>query len=176
MSDKIHEAHRLVEEAGRVAGLPALYARFLDNAAEAVVIVDQFGKIAFFNRKATFLFGYPPDEVIGQPVEVLLPESLKSVHAEIHRKGFMRDPYSRAMGANLDLKARRKDGTEFPVVIDLHPEMGSDGAYVRAAIRRKDSPEGPPSDALLIADAVRNALGSDSLGILTRAKQPEPKK
>lgn len=137
MSEKIIEAHRLVEEAGRVAGLPALYVRFLDNAAEAVVIVDQAGRIAFFNRKATFLFGYPPEEVIGQPVEILLPTALRSTHADHHRRGFMRDPYSRAMGANLDLKARHKDGTEFPVVIDLHPEMGSDGAYVRAAIRRK---------------------------------------
>src|SRR4051812_38707799 len=99
MSDKIHEAHRLVEEAGRVAGLPALYARFLDNAAEAVVIVDQRGRIAFFNRKAAFLFGYPPEEVIGKPVEILLPDSLKAVHAEVHRKGFMLDPYSRSMGA-----------------------------------------------------------------------------
>lgn len=142
MSEKLDEARCLVEEAGRVAGLPSLYSRFLDNAAEAVVIVDHNGRIVFFNRKATFLFGYPPEEVIGQFVEILLPESLKRVHSEVHRKGFMRDPYSRAMGANLNLKARHKDGHEFFVVIDLHPEMGSDGAYVRAAIRHKEEASG----------------------------------
>lgn len=136
MEEAIEEAHALTIEARRVAGLPVLYSRFLDNAAEAVVIVDREGLIAFFNRKATFLFGYPPEEVIGKPMEILLPESKREQHARVHRP-FMADPYSRAMGANLDLQARHKDGSEFPVIIDLHPEMGSDGTYVRAAIRRK---------------------------------------
>jgi len=144
MSDSVEEAHRLAQEARRIAGLPALYVRFLDNAAEAVVIVDRDGRIAFFNRKATFLFGYPKEEVIDQAVEMLLPEDKRRRHSEVHRAGFMRDPYSRAMGANMDLQARHKDGSTFPCVIDLHPEMGTDGAYVRAAIRRKSEPSGTP--------------------------------
>lgn len=134
--EKIREAHSLVEEAKRIAGFPALLHRFLDTAAEAIVIVDSRGDIVFFNRRASFLFGWLSEEVISKPIEILLPDELKKRHVD-HRKGFMSEPYTRAMGANLDLLARHKDGTTFPVLIDLHPEVGSDGTYVRAAIRRK---------------------------------------
>lgn len=136
MSDEVKQAHKLVEEAKRIAGFPALLHRFLDTAAEAIVIVDSRGKIVFFNRRATFLFGWLSDEIIGQDIEILLPDNLKDRHTA-HRKGFMSEPYTRAMGANMDLQGRHKDGTTFPVLIDLHPEMGADGTYVRAAIRRK---------------------------------------
>lgn len=144
MSEHVEEAHRLVEAAARVAGLPLLYSRFLDNAAEAVVIVGQDGRIALFNRKATFLFGYPAEEAVGQPVEMLLPDALKGIH-ERHRAGYVGDPYTRAMGATLDLRARHKDGSEIPVLIDLHPEQGTNGTYVRAAVRRKPEPAAPPA-------------------------------
>lgn len=157
MSEKIREAHELVEEARRIAGFPALLHRFLDTAAEAVVIVDKDGQIVFFNRRATFLFGWLPEEVLGKPVEILLPEALRRHHAEIHRTGYMAEPYTRAMGANLDLMGHHKDGTDFPVVIDLHPEIGTDGLYVRAAIRRKVVPsrkepaEAPESSGATLA-------------------------
>lgn len=138
MNEHIEEAHRLATEAQRIAGLPLLYARFLDHDEAAIVIVDRAGNIALFNRKAQFLFGYTAEEVIGKPVEMLLPESVRSLH-EQHRATFMGDPYPRAMGAQLDLKARNKDGEEIPVLIDLHPEMSTAGPYVRAAIRRKEA-------------------------------------
>lgn len=138
MNQQINEAHALVEEAKRIAGFPALLHRFLDTAAEAIVIVDKRGTIVFFNRRATFMFGWESDEALGKQVEILLPEALQQTHAEVHRKGYIREPYTRAMGANLDLKGRHKDGTEFPVTIDLHPELGTDGVYTRAAIRRKE--------------------------------------
>lgn len=134
------EAHNLVEEARRIAGFPALLHRFLDTAAEAIVIVDCGGIIVFFNRRASFLFGWLADEILGRPIEALLPDDLKERHIA-HRHGFMAEPYTRAMGANLDLLAKHKDGTSFPVLIDLHPEMGTDGTYVRAAIRRKSTEE-----------------------------------
>jgi rsbT co-antagonist protein RsbR len=137
MSEQIEEAHDLVKEAKRIAGFPALLHRFLDTAAEAIVIVDKSGSIVLFNRRASFLFGWTPEEVIGQQIEILLPDNIKHKHAETHRKGFMDEPYTRPMGANMDLKAKHKDGTEIPVLIDLHPETGTDGIYVRAAIRRK---------------------------------------
>jgi PAS domain S-box-containing protein len=89
-----------------------------------------------------FLFGYQPEQVIGQPVEILLPEALREHHSAVHRKGYMRAPYPRAMGANLDLQARHRDGSTFPVLIDLHPEMSETGElYVRAAIQRKGEPD-----------------------------------
>jgi PAS domain S-box-containing protein len=138
MSQQITEAHKLVEEARRIAGFPALLHRFLDTAAEAIVIVNKDGTIVFFNRRATFMFGWEAGEAVGKQVEMLLPDSIQQMHAEVHRKGYMEEPYTRAMGANLDLKAKHKDGTEFSVLIDLHPEMGTDGPYVRAAIRRRE--------------------------------------
>lgn len=138
--DALIEASRLVENAKRVSGLPVLLSRFIDNAAEAMVITDKNGKIALFNRKATFLFGWQPEEVIGQPVEVLLPEGLRHKHAKEHRAGYVHDPYTRPMGANMDLLALHRDGSTFPVLIDLHPEMSDEGLYVRAAIRRKENP------------------------------------
>jgi PAS domain S-box-containing protein len=137
MSEQIKEAHQLAEEAQRIAGVHALLHKFLDNAAEAIVIVDKEGKIVLFNRRATFLFGWSAEEALGRQIEILLPDSLQHKHADVHRKQFMSEPYTRAMGANLELKAKNKDGTEFPVLIDLHPELGADGVYVRAAIRRK---------------------------------------
>jgi len=138
IDDTLTEARNLVESARRIAGLPALLARFIDGAAEAWVIVDPEGKVALFNRKAAFLFGWQPEEVIGKPMEVLLPEALRSRHAATHRAGYMRDPYIRPMGANRDLLALHRDGSTFPVLIDLHPEMSDDGVFVRAAIRRKE--------------------------------------
>ncbi len=152
MSEQVKEAHHLAEEAKRIAGVHALLHKFLDNAAEAIVIVDKDGNIVLFNRRATFLFGWSVEEILGKPIETLLPDSLKHKHAEVHRKQFMSEPYTRAMGANLELKAKNKDGTEFPVYIDLHPELGADGVYVRAAIRRKvpivSSEEKGPSSSL----------------------------
>jgi PAS domain S-box-containing protein len=158
MSEKLTEAHDLVVEAKRIAALPALLHRFLDTSAEAIVIADKDGKIALFNRKATFLFGWSPEQVIGQPVEILLPEALREIHAKAHRPGYGRDPYPRAMGANLDLLARHRDGSTFPVVIDLHPELSEDGTlFVRAAIRRREEvaaslPISPPHESLLLPD------------------------
>lgn len=134
----IKEAHALVVEAKRIAGFPALLHRFLDTAAEAIVIVDKDGCIVLFNRRSSFLFGWLPDEVIGKEVEILIPDTLRERHAKVHRKTFMSEPYTRAMGANLNLMGKHKDGSEFPILIDLHPETGTDGTYVRAAIRRKD--------------------------------------
>lgn len=136
MTEHVAEAHRLADEAQRIAGLPLLLAKFLDHDEAAIVIVDRTGSIALFNRKAQFLFDYTAEEVIGKPVEMLLPDALREIH-ETHRDTFMRDPYSRAMGANLELRARTKDGSEIPVLIDLHPEQSNTGPYVRAAIRRK---------------------------------------
>lgn len=138
MEQTLAEVHLLVENARRVAGLPELYARFIDNAESAWVIVNR-GMIVLFNRKAVFLFGWQPEQVIGKPVEVLIPEGLREKHARFHRPGYERDPYTRPMGANLDLLALHRDGTSFPVLIDLQSEMSADGEqYNRAAIRRKD--------------------------------------
>jgi PAS domain S-box-containing protein len=104
----------------------------LDSAPDAMVLVDAKGLILFANRQVWALFGYTRDEVNGQPVELLLPERFRSRHTD-HRTSFASEHRIRPMGAGLELYARRKDGTEFPVEISLSPIDA--GQLVAAAIR-----------------------------------------
>lgn len=135
------QIQKLVDDAQHIASLPTLLLRFINSAAQAWVVVDQTGTIVLFNKKAVLLFGWQPEQVIGKALEVLLPESLRAIHAGAHRRSYMQDPYTRPMGANVDLQAQHRDGSTFPVLIDLHPEMSDDGVlYVRAEIRRKELP------------------------------------
>ena len=92
----------------------------LESAPDAIVIADGEGNILFVNQQVTALFGYPPWELSGLPVECLLPERFRTRHVA-HRARFASDGRMRPMGAGLDLFARRRDGTEFPVEISLSP-------------------------------------------------------
>lgn len=89
------------------------------SASEGVIVVDDGGLIRLANDKVEELFGYPRDELIGSPVDMLVPERLRKVHLG-HRKQYWAAPRSRPMGQGMDLVARRKDGTEFPVEIGLN--------------------------------------------------------
>lgn len=111
-----------------------LIRRILDLAPDALVIADASGSIMFANRQVTTLFGYEPEELAGVPVENLMPERFRSRHAG-HRRQFASSPRARAMGSALELFARRKDGTEFPVEISLGPITEGDRALIVAAIR-----------------------------------------
>lgn len=90
----------------------------LEAAAEGVVIVNAAGRIEFVNAKTEAMFGYDRKELIGEPLEILLPERLRSAHAA-HRAGYFAEPRARPMGRGLELSGRRKDGGEFPVDISL---------------------------------------------------------
>jgi PAS domain S-box-containing protein len=116
-------------------GLPAeLLSSVLEAAPDAMIIIDQSGTILFANRQVTALFGYEAHEVIAQPIEMLLPERYRGRHVA-HRRGYVGAVRVRPMGAGLDLFARRRDGTEFPVEISLSPIQGPEGMIVAAAIR-----------------------------------------
>jgi protein-histidine pros-kinase len=106
----------------------------LDTAPDAMVIVGADGRIRLVNRQLESMFRYSRGELVGQPVEVLVPAGLREVHRR-HREGYARSPRVRQMGHGLSLHGRRSDGTELPVEISLSPLETPDGRLVSAAIR-----------------------------------------
>ncbi len=112
----------------------AKFQGLLESAPDAIVVVGSDGLIRLINRQTEVLFGYTKDELIGEPVERLIPERLAGHHPDL-RTGYFSAPEVRAMGANLELAARRKDGSEFPVDISLAPLETEEGVLVSAAVR-----------------------------------------
>ncbi|HEX5158134.1 MAG TPA: PAS domain-containing sensor histidine kinase [Ktedonobacterales bacterium] len=108
--------------------------RLLELSPDAVVVIDERGVIVLANPQASALFGYAPDQLIDHPLELLLPERLRTGHIR-HRAGYLAAPHSRPMGIGLELEGRRKDGVEFPVDISLRPCLIKGQLHVMAAIR-----------------------------------------
>src|SRR5213596_2282786 len=101
----------------------------LDAAPNAMIMVDSAGVISFANARAETVFGYSLSELIGHPIETLIPECFGDRHAG-YSKSFLSEPSSRAMGAGRDLFGRRKDGSEFPVEVELNPIHTMEGLSV----------------------------------------------
>lgn len=110
------------------------YREFLETTPDAMVVIDAEGIIRLANGHARALFGVAPEQLIGQPVEVLLPERLRQYHVA-HRRAFMANPHPRPMGTGMELWAQGPEGREIPVEISLSPITTSQGPHVSAAIR-----------------------------------------
>ncbi|UCV09014.1 sensor histidine kinase [Dechloromonas denitrificans] len=109
------------------------FRRVVEYAPSAMVMIERSGRMVLVNAQTEQLFGYPRSALIGELVEMLVPERLRGEH--VHFRGsFLEVPKARPMGAGRDLFARRADGTEFPVEIGLNPIETEEGAMVLASI------------------------------------------
>ena len=105
----------------------------LESASEGIVIASEFGVINMVNARLVSLFGYSRTEILGQSVEMLIPEQLIEPHVQ-HRKHFVQHPQNRPMGTNLNLVGRRKNGTEFPIDLSLSYVRTRQGIVIMAFI------------------------------------------
>src|SRR5579884_4163941 len=108
--------------------------QLLDAAPDAMLVVDADGHIAFANRQTERLFGYARDELLGLPLDALIPERFRSAHAGYVRR-YMSSPATRPMGSGLELYGRRKDGTQVAVEVSLSPVHTAGRPLVCGAIR-----------------------------------------
>ena len=106
----------------------------LEAAPDAMVIVDERGEIQVVNQQAELLFGYDRSELLGRPVELLVPPRYRQSHLG-HRRNYFTNARTRPMGAGVELFGLRKDGTEFPVEISLSPLVTENGTLAISAIR-----------------------------------------
>lgn len=121
------------------------FRRVFDHTPDALIVVDHSGLITKANPKAELLFGYRLDEIIGQPIEKLIPERLTHKHIDL-RTAYFANPTMRPMGANLELVGRRKDNSEVPVEVLLSPMSTDDGRFVLCVVR--DISERKQSEAM----------------------------
>ncbi len=134
VSDRKSMERALQEKNARLEHANVKVRQVLESAPDGIVIVDREGKIVLINSQTERLFGYGREELLGQPIEMLLPEQLRQGHTH-HRTGYFNKPNVRPMGAGLDLKGRRKDGTEFPIEISLSPIETEEGVLAISSVR-----------------------------------------
>jgi PAS domain S-box-containing protein len=105
----------------------------VESSPSGMLMIDRGGRVVLVNREIERMFGYTREELIGQPVDVLVPQRYREAHPG-HRAAFFADPQRRPMGASRDLHGVRKDGVEFPVEIGLNPIETSEGLFVLSSV------------------------------------------
>ncbi len=148
----------------------------LESASEGIVLVNASGRITLVNAAAERMFGYDHDGLLGQPLEILLPDRVRGVHGE-HRARYFAGPRVRPMGTGLDLAGRRRDGSEFPVEISLSYVEMSEGMTAMALVtditerKRVEAELQRQRDTLYQTEKLA-ALGTLSAGIAHEMNNP----
>lgn len=124
----------VIRTVGSVDRRDAFFRHLLDAAPDAMIIVDQQGRIAIINAQTEEIFGYARNELLGNEVEMLMPVRFRGRH-EQHRAAYIANPRLREMGFGMELMGLRRDGTEFPVEISLSPIKAATGQFICSVIR-----------------------------------------
>ncbi|CAN5872141.1 hypothetical protein BH11MYX2_BH11MYX2_08660 [soil metagenome] len=135
------------------------YQELIDRAPDAMVTVGVDGRIQLINRQTEALFGYAREELVGQPLEILVPDRFRRGHVE-HTSKFFANPVSRPMGSRLELFGRRKDETELPIEVSLSPQRDGAQMAVSASIRDISDRHRFEAEARLAAERLRSAVDS----------------
>lgn len=114
--------------------LDARYHDLFDSMPDAIVVVNEIGRVALFNRQAEAMFGFAAADIVGAPLENLMPPRFRAGHGR-HREHYMGHPHTRPMGQGLELYGQRQNGEEFPVEISLSPLRTDVGFFGLSAIR-----------------------------------------
>jgi PAS domain S-box-containing protein len=141
LEDRVHERTAALENVNRVLEREIAerkwaeqrFRRAVESSPAGMLMVDAKGVIVLANRAAQAIFGYRGDDLIGRPIELVVPERFRSEHSTL-REEFLRQPTTRAMGAGRDLFGRRADGSEVPIEIGLNPIHTDEGTFVLSSV------------------------------------------
>jgi PAS domain S-box-containing protein len=148
------KAQAEAEAAKSLSRAQECYRMVVKANVNGVLVIDTKGNLVLTNPAIERMFGYSADELLGQPVEILLPEAALHHHADL-RSAYMREPVARPMGMGRDLRARRKNGSVFPVEVSLSPFNDDGKQYVGAVVadisaRTQPDPSPKPGAAALM--------------------------